>query len=93
MSNEHGDVNERVVKKLEIFRPPPELIDGYLDAISEHYKVGWTSGREQAPEGAVPSAEFDGGPSDEAAAATDAAGGEKVRLVPARTSSLTAKGR
>jgi vacuolar protein sorting-associated protein IST1 len=93
MSNEHGDVNERVVKKLEIFRPPPELIDGYLDAISEHYKVGWTSGREQVPEGAVPSAEFDGGPSDEAAAATDAAGGEKVRLVPARTSSLTAKGR
>lgn len=79
MSNEHGNVNERVVKKLEIFRPPPELIDGYLDAISAHYKVGWTSGREQIADGVVPSADFEDGPSDEAAAAqATTAGDEKV---------------
>lgn len=79
MSNANGDVNERVVKKLEIFRPPPELIDGYLDAISEHYKVGWSSGRGQVPDGEVPSAEFEGVKEGEESAESTAEGGEKVR--------------
>lgn len=48
IENKDGCVNDRVFKKLQIFRPPVELIDAYLDEIARTYKVPWNSGREKA---------------------------------------------
>lgn len=90
MANENGDVNERVVKKLDIFRPPPELIDGYLDAISAHYKVGWTSGREQTLDGDVPSAEFEAGTEEKVAEGE--VEGEQAATTAVETKSTAAEG-
>ncbi|KAL7412476.1 regulator of Vps4 activity in the MVB pathway-domain-containing protein [Mrakia frigida] len=41
IENRDSCVNERVAKKLAIFRPPPTLIDAYLDEIARTYGVKW----------------------------------------------------
>ncbi|CDZ96203.1 Spindle pole body protein [Phaffia rhodozyma] len=54
IENKDGCVNDRVFAKLQIYRPPTELIDAYLDEIARTYKVNWSSGREDPANGDVP---------------------------------------
>ncbi|KHN98114.1 uncharacterized protein MAM_03875 [Metarhizium album ARSEF 1941] len=41
MDNSDGKVNERVVKKLSVEPPRPELVQGYLEEIARAYGVDW----------------------------------------------------
>jgi len=41
MENRDGCVSERVVKKLAIGTPPPDLVDAYLGEIAKGYGVEW----------------------------------------------------
>lgn len=47
---EGHDVSEKVLKKLSIAPPPPELVHGYLEAIAKTYKVDWPEQTEEPPE-------------------------------------------
>ncbi|KAI9808429.1 MAG: hypothetical protein M1827_007248 [Pycnora praestabilis] len=55
MDNSDGKVAERVVKKLKVEPPPPELVTGYLTEIADAYGVQWpkpprTPKREETPD-------------------------------------------
>lgn len=41
MENKDGKVNEKVVKKLSVTPPKPELVQGYLEEIAKAYGVNW----------------------------------------------------
>ncbi|QUC16954.1 uncharacterized protein UV8b_01195 [Ustilaginoidea virens] len=41
MENAGGKVNERVVRKLSVEPPKPELVQGYLEEIARAYGVAW----------------------------------------------------
>lgn len=41
MENTDGKVNEKVVKKLSVTPPKPELVQGYLEEIAKAYGVNW----------------------------------------------------
>lgn len=41
MENKDGKVNEKVVKKLSVTPPRPELVQGYLEEIAKAYGVNW----------------------------------------------------
>ncbi|KAF9245680.1 DUF292-domain-containing protein [Melanogaster broomeanus] len=43
MENRGGCVSDRVVKKLVVETPSPQLVDGYLTEIAKAYGVKWTS--------------------------------------------------
>jgi len=57
MENHDGCVSDRVVKKLDMSTPSPELVDAYLTEIAKAYNVEWTatrkSGQDNGPEGEV----------------------------------------
>lgn len=44
MENSDGSVSEKVVKKLSVTPPKPELVQGYLEEISKAYGVDWPKG-------------------------------------------------
>ncbi|TRX98295.1 hypothetical protein FHL15_000940 [Xylaria flabelliformis] len=53
MENTDGSVSEKVVKKLSVTPPKPELVQGYLEEIAKAYGVDWPRGTKelgQAPE-------------------------------------------
>ncbi|KAI0390924.1 DUF292-domain-containing protein [Xylariaceae sp. FL0594] len=53
MENSGGAVSEKVVKKLSVTPPKPELVQGYLEEIARAYGVDWPKGSKelgQAPE-------------------------------------------
>ncbi|KAI1810104.1 DUF292-domain-containing protein [Poronia punctata] len=53
MENSDGSVSEKVVKKLSVTPPRPELVQGYLEEIARAYGVDWPRGSKelgQAPE-------------------------------------------
>lgn len=41
MENKDGVVSDRVVKKLLVKTPPPELVDAFLHEIAKAYSVNW----------------------------------------------------
>ena len=41
MENTDGKVSEKVIKKLSVTPPKPELVTGYLEEIAKAYGVGW----------------------------------------------------
>lgn len=50
MENSDGAVSEKVVKKLSVTPPKPELVQGYLEEIAKAYGVDWPKGtRELGP--------------------------------------------
>lgn len=50
MENSEGAVSEKVVKKLSVTPPKPELVQGYLEEIAKAYGVDWPKGiRELGP--------------------------------------------
>ncbi|KAI1126113.1 regulator of Vps4 activity in the MVB pathway-domain-containing protein [Nemania abortiva] len=50
MENSDGVVSEKVVKKLSVTPPKPELVQGYLEEIAKAYGVDWPRGsRELGP--------------------------------------------
>ncbi|KAJ8129356.1 hypothetical protein O1611_g4277 [Lasiodiplodia mahajangana] len=50
MENSDGGVSEKVVKKLSVTPPKPELVQGYLEEIAKAYGVDWPKGtRELVP--------------------------------------------
>ncbi|KAI1155228.1 regulator of Vps4 activity in the MVB pathway-domain-containing protein [Nemania diffusa] len=50
MENSEGAVSEKVVKKLSVTPPKPELVQGYLEEIAKAYGVDWPRGtRELGP--------------------------------------------
>jgi len=57
MENHDGCVSDRVVKKLDMSTPPPELVDAYLTEIAKAYNVEWVatrkSGQDNGPEGEI----------------------------------------
>ncbi|KAI0543041.1 regulator of Vps4 activity in the MVB pathway-domain-containing protein [Xylaria digitata] len=44
MENSDGGVSEKVVKKLGVTPPKPELVQGYLEEIAKAYGVDWPKG-------------------------------------------------
>ncbi|GAW12193.1 hypothetical protein ANO14919_015540 [Xylariales sp. No.14919] len=44
MDNSDGAVSEKVVKKLSVTPPKPELVQGYLEEIAKAYGVDWPKG-------------------------------------------------
>jgi vacuolar protein sorting-associated protein IST1 len=44
MDNSDGKVSEKILKKLRVEPPPPELVEGYLTAIAETYGVDYPKG-------------------------------------------------
>ncbi|KAI0445959.1 regulator of Vps4 activity in the MVB pathway-domain-containing protein [Xylaria telfairii] len=44
MENSDGSVSEKVVKKLSVTPPKPELVQGYLEEIAKAYGVDWPKG-------------------------------------------------
>jgi vacuolar protein sorting-associated protein IST1 len=44
MENKDGGVSEKVVKKLSVTPPKPELVQGYLEEIARAYGVDWPKG-------------------------------------------------
>ncbi|KAL2120906.1 hypothetical protein VTJ04DRAFT_4933 [Mycothermus thermophilus] len=46
--NRDGKVSERVLRKLSVAPPKPELVQGYLEEIAKAYGVDWPPGRLQA---------------------------------------------
>ncbi|KAI0489696.1 regulator of Vps4 activity in the MVB pathway-domain-containing protein [Xylaria cf. heliscus] len=44
MENTDGSVSEKVVKKLSVTPPKPELVQGYLEEIAKAYGVDWPKG-------------------------------------------------
>ncbi|KAI0406070.1 DUF292-domain-containing protein [Xylaria palmicola] len=44
MENTEGGVSEKVVKKLSVTPPKPELVQGYLEEIAKAYGVDWPRG-------------------------------------------------
>ncbi|KAI1820747.1 DUF292-domain-containing protein [Xylaria intraflava] len=44
MENSDGVVSEKVVKKLSVSPPKPELVQGYLEEIAKAYGVDWPKG-------------------------------------------------
>ncbi|KAI2624823.1 DUF292-domain-containing protein [Xylaria nigripes] len=53
MENSGGVVSEKVVKKLSVSPPKPELVQGYLEEIAKAYGVDWPKGTKdlgQAPD-------------------------------------------
>ncbi|KAI8950941.1 regulator of Vps4 activity in the MVB pathway-domain-containing protein [Xylaria longipes] len=44
MENSDGSVSEKVVKKLSVTPPKPELVQGYLEEIAKAYGVDWPRG-------------------------------------------------
>ncbi|KAL1842627.1 hypothetical protein VTJ49DRAFT_4675 [Mycothermus thermophilus] len=55
--NRDGKVSERVLKKLSVAPPKPELVQGYLEEIAKAYGVDWPPGRLQAEAEAAAAAE------------------------------------
>ncbi|KAI1180687.1 regulator of Vps4 activity in the MVB pathway-domain-containing protein [Nemania sp. FL0916] len=50
MENSDGSVSEKVVKKLSVTPPKPELVQGYLEEIAKAYGIDWPKGtRELGP--------------------------------------------
>lgn len=47
MENSEGVVSEKVVKKLSVTPPKPELVQGYLEEIAKAYGVDWPKGRRE----------------------------------------------
>ena len=47
IDNSDGKVSEKVVKKLSVAPPKPELVDGYLEEIAKAYGVNWPRRTEQ----------------------------------------------
>ncbi|KAI1430165.1 regulator of Vps4 activity in the MVB pathway-domain-containing protein [Xylaria sp. FL1777] len=44
MENSDGGVSEKVVKKLSVTPPKPELVQGYLEEIAKAYGIDWPKG-------------------------------------------------
>lgn len=55
MENRDGCVSDRVVRKLDMSTPSPELVDAYLTEIARAYNVEWAatrkSGQDDGPDG------------------------------------------
>ena len=49
MENSDGKVNEKVVKKLSVTPPKPELVQGYLEEIARAYNVDWPKRERVSP--------------------------------------------
>ncbi|KAI1295821.1 regulator of Vps4 activity in the MVB pathway-domain-containing protein [Xylaria venustula] len=47
MENSDGGVSEKVVKKLSVTPPKPELVQGYLEEIAKAYGVDWPKGTKE----------------------------------------------
>ncbi|KAI0432594.1 regulator of Vps4 activity in the MVB pathway-domain-containing protein [Xylaria sp. FL1042] len=47
MENSDGAVSEKVVKKLSVTPPKPELVQGYLEEIAKAYGVDWPKGTKE----------------------------------------------
>ncbi|KAI1744198.1 regulator of Vps4 activity in the MVB pathway-domain-containing protein [Xylaria scruposa] len=47
MENSDGSVSEKVVKKLSVTPPKPELVQGYLEEIAKAYGVDWPKGTKE----------------------------------------------
>ncbi|KAI0969900.1 DUF292-domain-containing protein [Xylaria arbuscula] len=47
MDNSDGGVSEKVVKKLSVTPPKPELVQGYLEEIAKAYGVDWPKGTKE----------------------------------------------
>ncbi|KAI0196111.1 regulator of Vps4 activity in the MVB pathway-domain-containing protein [Xylaria flabelliformis] len=47
MENTDGSVSEKVVKKLSVTPPKPELVQGYLEEIAKAYGVDWPRGTKE----------------------------------------------
>ncbi|KAI1432810.1 DUF292-domain-containing protein [Xylaria sp. CBS 124048] len=47
MENSDGVVSEKVVKKLSVSPPKPELVQGYLEEIAKAYGVDWPKGAKE----------------------------------------------
>ncbi|KAI0525982.1 regulator of Vps4 activity in the MVB pathway-domain-containing protein [Xylaria bambusicola] len=47
MENSDGAVSEKVVKKLSVTPPKPELVQGYLEEIAKAYGVDWPRGSKE----------------------------------------------
>ncbi|KAJ2988404.1 hypothetical protein NUW58_g3993 [Xylaria curta] len=47
MENSDGVVSEKVVKKLSVTPPKPELVQGYLEEIAKAYGVDWPKGTKE----------------------------------------------
>ncbi|KAI8629459.1 DUF292-domain-containing protein [Xylariaceae sp. FL1651] len=50
MENSNGMVSEKVVKKLNVTPPKPELVQGYLEEIARAYGVNWPKGTRELGE-------------------------------------------
>ncbi|KAI0544856.1 regulator of Vps4 activity in the MVB pathway-domain-containing protein [Xylaria curta] len=77
MENSDGSVSEKVVKKLSVTPPKPELVQGYLEEIAKAYGVDWPKGTKelgQPPElidEELDNIDHSDGPGDEQAYSTD----------------------
>ncbi|KAF4126723.1 hypothetical protein GMORB2_0460 [Geosmithia morbida] len=58
MDNSDGRVNEKVIRKLSVEPPRPELVQGYLEEIARAYGVDWPKRKAVTP---PPAPEFDDG--------------------------------
>ncbi|KAI0117698.1 DUF292-domain-containing protein [Nemania sp. FL0031] len=66
MENSDGGVSEKVVKKLSVTPPKPELVQGYLEEIAKAYGVDWPKGtRELGPPPELVDEEVNNGGDDE----------------------------
>ncbi|KAI1369585.1 regulator of Vps4 activity in the MVB pathway-domain-containing protein [Xylaria arbuscula] len=75
IENSDGAVSEKVVRKLSVTPPKPELVQGYLEEIAKAYGVDWPKGaRELGEPPELIDDELDGGDQDDGSS-----GGEKAR--------------
>jgi vacuolar protein sorting-associated protein IST1 len=63
MENSDEKVSEKVLKKLEVTPPPPELVNGYLEEIARTYGVDWPKRLKEDPPEYVDDDEEDENPS------------------------------
>ncbi|GAP84896.1 putative increased sodium tolerance protein 1 [Rosellinia necatrix] len=83
IENSEGGVSKKVVKKLSVTPPKPELVQGYLEEIAKAYGVDWPKGtRELGPPPELVDEELNGDSRDEEPG-SDQAGGIPDSDLPA----------